>query len=153
MQSFLVFRLGPEEFGVDIKNVVEIFGSQKIYEVPEMDDYISGVISVRGEVVPLLDMRKRFSLKPSPKKERTVLVRTGAETVGLTVDEVKEILEFEPNEISKPPTIFKGLASEYLVGLGKKEGRVVILLSLEDVLTMEEKLKLDALSQAVQDIE
>lgn len=153
MQSFLVFRLGPEEFGIDIRNVVEIFGSQKIYEVPEMDDYISGVISVRGEVVPLLDMRKRFGLKPAPKKERTVLVRTGTETVGLTVDEVREILDFMPNEISKPPTIFKGLASEYLVGLGKKEGRVVILLSLEEVLSGEEKLKLDVLSQAVRDIE
>ncbi|NIM45730.1 MAG: chemotaxis protein CheW, partial [Nitrososphaeria archaeon] len=68
---------------------VEIFGAQRIYEVPEMDEYITGVISVRGEVVPLLDMRKRFGLKPSPKKERTVLVRTGTETVGLTVDEVK----------------------------------------------------------------
>ncbi len=153
MRSFLVFRLGPEEFGVDIRNVVEIFGAQRIYEVPEMDEYITGVISVRGEVVPLLDMRKRFGLKPSPKKERTVLVRTGTETVGLTVDEVKEIMDFESNEISKPPTIFKGLASEYLVGLGKKEGRVVILLNLEDVLSKEEKLKLDVLSQAVQDIE
>jgi purine-binding chemotaxis protein CheW len=153
MQSFIVFRLGPEEFGIDIKNVVEIFGSQKIYEVPEMDDFISGVISIRGEVVPLLDMRKRFGLKPSPKKERTVLVRAGTETVGLTVDEVKEILDFEPNEITKPPTIFKGLASEYLVGLGKKEGRVVILLSLDNVLSREEKLKLDVLSQAVQDVE
>jgi purine-binding chemotaxis protein CheW len=153
MQSFIVFRLGPEEFGIDIQSVVEIFGSQKVYEVPEMDDFISGVISIRGEVVPLLDMRKRFGLKPSPKKERTVLVRTGTETVGLTVDEVKEILDFEPNEITKPPTIFKGLASEYLVGLGKKEGRVVILLSLDNVLSREEKLKLDVLSQAVQDVE
>jgi purine-binding chemotaxis protein CheW len=152
MRSFIVFRLGPDEFGIDINNVVEIFGAQKIYEVPEMDEYISGVISIRGEVVPLLDMRKRFGLKPAPKKERTVLVRTGTETVGLTVDEVKEILDFEPNEITQPPTIFKGLASEYLVGLGKKEGRVVILLSLDNVLSREEKLKLDASSQELQDI-
>jgi purine-binding chemotaxis protein CheW len=151
MRSFLIFRLGPEEFGIDIANVVEIFSSQKIYEVPEMEEYVSGVINIRGDVVPLLDLRRRFGLKAAPKKERTILVRTSSETLGLTVDEVKEILEFEDTEISKPPTIFKGLASEFLVGLGKKEGRVVILLDLENVLSREEILKIDVKSQAVKD--
>jgi purine-binding chemotaxis protein CheW len=151
MRSFLIFRLGPEEFGIEIGNVVEIFSSQKIYEVPEMESYISGVINIRGEVVPLLDLRRRFGLKPAPKKERTVLVRTRAETLGLTVDEVKEILDFDDPEITKPPTIFKGLAAEFMVGLGKKEGRVIILLNLENILTREEIIKLDVQKQAVKD--
>jgi purine-binding chemotaxis protein CheW len=151
MQSFLVFKLGPEEFGLDIANVVEIFKSQKIFEVPEIEEYIAGVINVRGEVMPLVDLRKRFGLKPSPVKERTVLVRTNDETLGLIVDEVKEILNFEEEEISKPPTIFKGLAAKYLVGLGKKEGRVVVLLDLDNILSREEIIKLDVKSKSMQD--
>jgi purine-binding chemotaxis protein CheW len=151
MRSFLVFRLGPEEFGIEISNIVEIFSSQKTYEVPEMEDYISGVISIRGDVVPLLDLRKRFGLTPSPKKERTILVRTSAETLGLTVDEVKEIMDFDDTEISTPPTIFKGLASEFLVGLGKKEGRVMMLLNIENVLSRDEMLELDVKRQEVKE--
>ena len=151
MRSFLIFRLGPEEFGVEIGTVVEIFSSQKIYEVPEMDDYISGVISIRGDVVPLLDLRKRFGLTPSPRKERTILVRSGAETLGLTVDEVIEIIDFDESEISKPTTIFRGLASKFLVGLGKKEGRVVLLLNMENVLSRDEILQLDAKRQEVKE--
>jgi purine-binding chemotaxis protein CheW len=151
MRSFLIFKLGPEEFGIEIGNVVEIFSSQKVYEVPEMDDYISGVINIRGDVIPLLDLRKRFGLTAAPKKERTVLVRTTSETLGLTVDEVKEIIDFEDEEITKPPTIFKGLASKYLVGLGKKEGRVIVLLNMERILSREEILQLDVKRQAVKD--
>lgn len=153
MRSFLVFRLGPEEFAVDINDVVEIFKSQKTYEVPEMKDYIAGVINIRGNVVPLVDLRKRFGLKPSPKKERTVLVRTSTEPLALIVDEVIEILEFEDEAISKPPAIFKGLASEYLEGLGKKEGRVMVILNLDRVLTAEETIKLDIASKTVEDAE
>lgn len=151
MKDFLAFRLGPEEFGIDIKGVVEIFGPQRVYEVPEMQDYIAGVINIRGSVMPLIDLRKRFGLKPAPKKERTVLVRTGDETLGLMVDEVIGIIGFGPEDITKPPTIFKGLASEYLVGLGRKEGRVVVLLNLGNILSGEEKLKMDISKKAVQD--
>jgi len=151
MRSFLIFRLGPEEFGVDIGTVVEIFSSQKVYEVPEMADYVSGVISIRGDVVPLLDLRRRFGLTPSPSKERTILVRTSAETLGLLVDEVIEIIDFDDSEISKPPTIFKGLASEFLVGLGKKKDRVMMLLEMENILSREEILKLDVKRQEVKE--
>ena len=151
MRSYIVFRLGPEEFGVDIENVVEIFKPQKVYEVPEMQDYVPGVINIRESVIPLIDLRKRFGLKPSPKKERIVLVRSSDETLGLIVDEIKEILGFEAEEISKPPTIFKGLASEYLVGLGKKEDRVVILLSLDNILSREERMRLDVSQNSMQD--
>jgi len=153
MRSYIIFRLGPEEFGVDIENVVEIFKPQKVYEVPEMQDYVPGVISIRGSVIPLIDLRKRFGLKPSPKKERTVLVRTSAETLGLIVDEIKEIIAFEAEEISKPPTIFKGLASDYMVGLGKKEDEdgVMILLNLDNILSGEERMLLDVSQDSMQD--
>lgn len=151
MLSFLAIRLGSEEFGIDIANVVEIFKSKKIHEVPEMEEYIAGVINVRGEVITLVDMRKRLGLKPSPIKERTVLVRTNTETLGLIVDEVIEILNFEKNEISKPPTIFKGLASKYLIGLGKREARVIILLNLDNIISREERIKLEVTSESMQD--
>lgn len=140
MQKFIVFKLGNKEFGVEVEKVVEILNSQKICPLPELKDFIAGVITVRGEVIPLIDMRKRFGIQPFPKKERTVIVKAGSEKVGLIVDEVKDITAFLPEEIMKPPVIFKGLKTEYLIGLGKKEGMVVILLNLENILTAEEKM-------------
>ncbi|MEJ2313363.1 MAG: chemotaxis protein CheW [Nitrospirota bacterium] len=153
MRSFLVFRLGPEEFAADINSVVEIFKSQKTHEVPESKDYIVGVISIRGQVVALVDLRKRFGLEPSPNKERTVLVKTNTEPLALIVDEVIEILDLEDEEISRPPAIFKGLSSEYLEGLGQKEDRVMVILDLDRVVSAEETLRLDIAGNAAQQTE
>ncbi len=143
MVNYLVFRLGTEEFGINIDRVVEIINAQKVCEVPDLRDFIAGVVSLRGKVIPLIDMRKRFSIESAPVKERTILVRTKNETLGLIVDEVMEIMALRDDEISMSPTIFRGLSSEYLEGLGKKDGRVVILLDLENILTHEERIALD----------
>ena len=146
MQKFIIFRLGSKEFGIEIEKVVEIMNVRDVSHLPELEDFISGVITVRGEVIPLIDIRKRFGIEPSPKKERTVIVRSGPEKVGLIVDEVKGITGFMPGEITKPPVIFKGLKTEYLVGLGRREGMVVILLNLENVLAVREKMMLEAVN-------
>jgi purine-binding chemotaxis protein CheW len=110
-------------------------------------DFISGVITIRGEMIPIVDMRKRFGIKPEPGKERNVIVRSGKEKVGLLVDDVQEISDFKESEIMKPPIIFKGLKNKYMEGLGKsfsddQQERVVMLLNIEEVLTDDEKIQL-----------
>jgi purine-binding chemotaxis protein CheW len=140
VKKFAVFKIGGEDFGVDIDRVVEILKAQRIYSIPELPDFLSGVITVRGEVIPLLDLRRRFGFQPSIKKERIIIVRCDSEKIGILVDEIKEITSLTTEEIISPPSIFKGLKRKYLTGLGKKNDRIIILLNIDDLLTSEEKI-------------
>ncbi len=143
MSQFAVFTVGEEEFGVDIFKVVEILNPVRIFSIPDMPGFLCGVINLRGLVIPVLDMRKRFGVESMPDIERIIIVRVSGHRVGLYVDSVKEILEFEIDEITKSPPIFKGFKPEFLVGLGRKGERVVILLNTDSVLTSQEKIALD----------
>ena len=140
--KFAVFRIGEEDFAVDISRVVEFLRPQRVYALPELPDFVSGVITVRGEVLPLLDLRKRFSIQSSQTEELIIIVRYDDEKIGLLVDEIKEILSLTPGEITAPPKIFKGVKKTYLTGLGKKDERVIILLNIDHLLSSEEKIML-----------
>jgi purine-binding chemotaxis protein CheW len=142
LEKFAVFRMGDEVFGVEIARVVEILKSQKKYTLPELPEFLCGVITVRGEVIPLLDLRVRFGIRSAVKKERIMIVRYDNEKIGLVVDEVKEIITLDTADITKPPSIFKGLKKKYLTGLGKKGEMIIIILNLDDLLTSEEKIML-----------
>jgi purine-binding chemotaxis protein CheW len=142
MTKFAVFRMGDEVFGIEIERVVEILKSQKTYTLPELPEFLSGVITVRGEVVPLLDLRRRFNIASTFKKERVMIVRYDNEKIGIVVDEVKEITSLDTKDITRPPSIFKGLKKKYLTGLGKKGDMIIIILNLDDLLTSEEKIML-----------
>ena len=135
-----VFKIGEENFGIEITRVVEILNTQKVYSLPELPEFLSGVIIVRGEVIPLLDLKSRFGIKSPQTKELIILVRYDSEKIGLLVDEIKEILSFGPGEITSPPTIFKGLKKKYLTGIGKKDERIIILLNIDYLLSSEEKI-------------
>ncbi|MBA3071749.1 MAG: chemotaxis protein CheW [Nitrospirae bacterium] len=148
MEKFAVFKIGKEDFGVNISRVVEILKSQKIYFLPELPDFISGVINVRGDVIPLLDLKKRFGIHAETGKCRVIVVRYEDEKVGLLVDEIDKIVSFTHEEITTPLAMFKGLKTEYLTGLGKKEDRIIILLNIERLLTSEEKIVLSASSDS-----
>jgi purine-binding chemotaxis protein CheW len=142
VEKFAVFKIGGEDFGVEVNRVVEILKAQRIYSLPELPDFLSGIITVRGEVIPLLDLRRRFGFQPSVKKERIIIVQYDNEKIGLLVDEIKEIISFTTQEIIGPPSIFKGLKRKYLTGLGKKGDRIIILLNIDDLLTSEERIML-----------
>lgn len=129
-------------FGMAIERVVEILKLQKIYALPGLPEFLSGVMSVRGNIVPVMDLRRRFNLQPSGLKERIVMARFGKEKIGFLVDEIKEILALSPEEIRTPPSIFKGFKTEYLTGLGRHAEGIIILLNIDNLLTSEEKIQL-----------
>jgi len=151
MEKFAIFKIGDEDFGISIGRVVEILKVQKIYSLPELPEFLSGVINVRGEVIPLLDLRLRFGIHALAKKRRIITVRYDNEKIGLLVDEIEEIMSLAPEDIIAPPSIFKGLKTEYLTGLGKKEDRIIILLSLDRLLTSEEKIMLKESSELIEE--
>lgn len=144
MKGYLIFRLASEVFGLQIEKVVEIFKSMEVHVIPQCSEYIVGVITVRGDVIPIIDMRKRLGLVSLPKKERIVLVSTSIETLGLIVDEVLEIVDIEDGEIKMSATLSRGLPSDYLDGMVKREERVVLLLNIERLLTSDEKISLQS---------
>lgn len=140
MRKFTIFKIGDEIFGIGIERVVEILRVQKIFTIPGLPEFLSGVMSVRGNIVPVMDLRRRFGIKPSGNKERIIIVRYGQEKIGFLVDDIKEILPLAPEEIRTPPSIFKGFKTEYLTGLGKHGERIIILLNIDNLLTSEEKI-------------
>ncbi len=143
MQKFAVFNIADETFGIAIGRVVEIIKPQRIYSMPGLPEFLCGVMSVRGAVIPLIDLRKRFGKQPSGKKERTIVIRSGKEKLGLLVDGIKEIMSLEPAEMIVSPSIFRGFRTEYLTGLGKKDDAIIILLDIDNLLTSEEKIILE----------
>jgi purine-binding chemotaxis protein CheW len=143
MPKFTIFNIGDEMFGIDISQVFEILRVPKIFSIPGLPEFLSGVMSVRGAVIPVMDLRRRFGTLPSGRKERIILVRCGDEKIGFLVDEIKEILMLNPEEINPSPSIFRGFRTEYLTGIGKKGERIILLLNIDNLLTSEEKIWLE----------
>jgi purine-binding chemotaxis protein CheW len=143
MEKYILFRLGPEVFGVHISRVVEILKAPAPSPLPEVPDYISGVITLRGEVIPVVDMRKRLSVEPAPAKERAVIIRSGKEKIGLLVDEVLEIKGFTEKDASPLPELFRGVKTEYFKAIARTEGgHVAILLDMDRILSSDEQILL-----------
>lgn len=140
MAKYTIFNIGEDAFGIDIACVVEILKVQKIFSIPGLPSFLTGVMSVRGAVIPVMDLRLRFGMKPSGRKERIILVKFGREKIGFLVDEIREILMLNPEDIRPSPSIFKGFKTEYITGLGKKGERIIILLNVDNLLTSEEKI-------------
>lgn len=130
---YLTFQIGKEDFGIDIGDVIEIVGIQKITEVPDMPDYIRGVINLRGKVIAVMDVRLRFNMEPRDYDDRTcvIVVTVNDLTVGLLVDRVNEVVEIAENLIENaPPTQSE---DQYIKGLGKIGQEVKILLNVPNL--------------------
>jgi len=134
------FNIGTEEFGVDILKVQEINRMVEITRVPQAPHFVEGVINLRGKVIPIVDLRKRFGLelKEHDKNTRIVVVDIGGNIMGMIVDSVSEVLRLPASTIEPPPEIVTGINSEYIKGVAKLEDRLLIFLDLSRVIDAEE---------------
>lgn len=149
--QLVTFRLGKEEFSMDILKVQEIIRHMDLTRVPRTPDFVDGVINLRGRVIPVLDLRKRFGL---PEGERTnetriIVVDVDNRTVGLKVDAVSEVLRLPADTVEAPPSLVTGIESDYIKGVGKLDGRLIILLDVAKILTRTEKDALGNVLSAV----
>lgn len=152
MAKFTIFNISEDVFGIDISRVLEILRVQKIFSIPGLPGFLTGVMSVRGSVIPVMDLRLRFGIRPvDNSKERIILVRYGEEKIGFLVDVIREILQLDSEEIRPSPSIFKGFKTEYLTGLGKKGEQIIILLNIDNLLTSEEKIWLRESKELLED--
>jgi purine-binding chemotaxis protein CheW len=147
--KYLTFTLGNEIYGIGIAHVTEIIGIQKITEMPDMPEYVRGVINLRGQVIPLVDVRVRFHMSKREFDERTcvVVVRINETSIGLVVDTVNEVASIPDEKISPPPKISRNTASRYIQGIGKSSDHVTILLDVTKLLFDEE---LDLLEESLE---
>ncbi|HOT76945.1 MAG TPA: chemotaxis protein CheW [Candidatus Wallbacteria bacterium] len=140
-QQLVSFRLGVEEYGVSIMKVQEIIRMQEITKVPQMPDFIEGIINLRGNVIPIIDLRKRFGLSCAEKTidSRIVVVSVRERIVGIIVDGVSEVLRLSEEQIEPPPPAVSTAGREYIKGVGKLEKRLLILLDIDKILSSEEQ--------------
>ncbi|WP_048823627.1 chemotaxis protein CheW [Bacillus sp. B-jedd] len=133
--KYLTFNLENEIFGIDIKYVMEIIGIQRITIIPEVPDYIRGIINLRGKIIPVMDVRLRFKKKLKEYNDRTciIVVDVNDLSVGLIVDRVSEVLSINPEDIVPPPEISQG-ANKYVKGIGKSGGGVKLILNCDKLL-------------------
>jgi purine-binding chemotaxis protein CheW len=133
---YLAFKITTETYAVEIKYVIEIVGIQKITEVPNIKPFIKGIINLRGNIIPVVDVRKRFGLAIIDYNDRTciIVVSINNTSVGLIVDEVQEVLNIPEEQISQPPQTNKGSQSRFIQGIGKIGDQVKILLNINSLL-------------------
>ena len=134
--KYLTFHLAGEDYGIEIRYVTEIIGIQKITEVPDMPDFIRGVINLRGKVIPVMDVRTRFRLPSREYDERTciIVVDINESSVGLVVDEVREVADIPEAQVEPPPATGQTKGGSYIQGLGKLDNEVKIILNVNRLL-------------------
>lgn len=141
LMQLVTFSIGEEEFGVDILKVQEIIRTMEITKVPRAPHFVVGVINLRGKVIPIIDLRKRFGLssREHDKHTRIIVIEINNMIVGFVVDSVSEVLRIPASTVEPPPPVVAGLESEYISGVGKLEDRLLILLDLDSLLSGEER--------------
>lgn len=137
---FLTFLTGDWIFGVEIQDVIEIIVIQSIVSMPEMPDYIRGLINLRGKIVPVLDTRIRFHMPPKEYDDQTciIVLDAGEMMMGLIVDRVSDVLTIPTEDVIKTPEVGRGGSSRYVKSIGKADDQVILLLDYRKLMGEED---------------
>lgn len=153
--KYLTFKLGDEEYGLQILKVQEIIRMQAVTRVPRTPAYLRGVINLRGKVIPVVDLRRKFALDDIADSERTCIIvvqvmqGTATVTMGILIDEVREVLDIGAENIDETPSFGANVDAEFILGIGKIGTSVKILLDIDRVLSAEEINTLKSAAVAV----
>ncbi len=152
--QLVVFVMENEEFACSITEVREVLKMVKVTPLPRSLDYIEGVINMRGDVIPVINLRKRFGLTEEEQNDdsRIIIVEVQEKMVGLIVDAVSEVIRIEKSQIQPAPVQTTGGKTDHITGVGKKDDRMIIILDLDKILTTEEQIALDDLSKAGREV-
>jgi purine-binding chemotaxis protein CheW len=147
-RQLVVFQLGAEFYGVEIARVHEIIRLQTVTRVPRAPSFVEGVINLRGKVIPVVDLRRRFGLPTAEhtRASRIVVVELGDQVVGVVVDGVSEVLRVSGATVEPPSPVVAGVDSEYIHGIAKLDDRLVILLDLDRVLAQSDRRALEGVN-------
>jgi purine-binding chemotaxis protein CheW len=147
--KYMTFKSGQEYFGIELKHINEIIGMQTITEIPEVEDYIKGLINLRGKIIPVIDVRIRFKQEPIEYTDRTciIIVNVKSIVVGLIVEMIAGVVTIDDSNIEPPPSLSTGnIKNKYVYGLGKVNGTVELLLNPEKLIKDEEVVVLEEIT-------
>ena len=142
--KYLTFRLANEDYGIEILHVQEIIGMVPVTQVPKTPEYVRGVINLRGKVIPIIDLRRKFGMESASDTEKTCIVVaqingiSASVIMGFIVDEVSEVLDITAREIEEAPSFGASLDTAYILGMAKTKGSVKILIDIDRVLATDE---------------
>lgn len=138
--KYVVFKIDNEYYGIDINNVKSIERIQHFTRVPNAPMYVKGVINLRGEVVPVIDLRLRFDLnhKEIDSNSRIIIVFVNELQIGLLVDSSSEVIEINSEEVDSPPMVKDNITEDFIKGIGKQDGKLIILIDIEKIIGLKE---------------
>jgi len=143
-RQYLTFKLGNEVFGIDVAKVREVLDFTTITEIPRTPDFMSGVINLRGSVVPVVDLRLCFQMSKTERTRNTcivvveVLLEGEATVIGALADSVEEVIDLEPEQIQPAPRIGTQIRTDFIKGMGKREAQFIMILDIDRVFSAEE---------------
>ena len=147
--EFLAFTLGQEEYGIDIQKVQELRGYDTVTRIANAPEHIKGVVNLRGIIVPIIDMRIKFNLGTPTYDQFTVVIilNTASRVMGMVVDSVSDVITLSPEQVKPAPEMGSVLDTDYLIGLGTLDERMLILVDIDKLMSSDE---MGLVTQAVQ---
>ena len=138
--EFLSFTLGQEEYGIDIQKVQELRGYDTVTRIANAPEHIKGVVNLRGIIVPIIDMRIKFNLGTPTYDEFTVVIilNTASRVMGMVVDSVSDVITLSPEQVKPAPEMGSVLDTDYLIGLGTLDERMLILVDIDKLMSSDE---------------
>jgi purine-binding chemotaxis protein CheW len=151
LNQLISFEVGNEEYGLDILRVKEVIRIREITRLPKAPSFVKGIINLRGDVIPIIDLRDKFGLEHQEytAMTRVIVVDTDEKLVGMVVDAANQVVRILADQIEPPPPIVGGLSAEFIRGVGKLDERLVILLNIDRILTQEEKVELEHMEKSM----
>jgi len=152
--KYLTFSIGEESYGIAVLKVREIIRMLEITAVPQMPEYVRGVVNLRGKIIPVIDLRRRFGMtEGNDADDRTciivvqaLLTKGGSAVMGMVVDEVEEVVDIESGDVEATPDFGTRLRSDYILGMSKVKGRIQTLLDIDRVILADELIEEAALA-------
>jgi purine-binding chemotaxis protein CheW len=151
LRQFISFSVGDEEYGLELLRVKEVIRVREITWLPKAPSFVKGIINLRGDVIPIIDLRDKFGLdsREETAQTRVIVVEVEGRLMGMVVDSASQVVRIPADQIDPPPPVLGGLSQELITGVGKLEDKLVVLLDADAILTVDEKAALSTLDAAV----
>ena len=153
LRQFISFSIGEEEYGLELLRVKEVIRIREITWLPKAPSFVKGIINLRGDVIPIIDLRDKFGLeaKEATAMTRVIVVEVEGRMIGMVVDSASQVVRIPADQIDPPPPMLGGFSQEFITGVGKLDDKLIILLNTDAILTMEEMSALSTMDKTTAD--
>lgn len=151
LTQLISFMVGKEEYGLEILTVKEVIRIREITRIPKAPVFVKGIINLRGDVIPIIDLREKFGLEIQEytTMTRVIIVEVDGKSIGMVVDSVSQVIRIEKDQVEPPPPLIGGISAEYLRGVGKIGEKLIIMLNIDKILTVDEKIDLKKMEESL----